>query len=367
MRKVKIGILGCGFIIDNYLQNFTTIYKNIEVAAVCDLIYERAVAIAEKYQLPIAAKSYADMLAMDEIEIILILTNPQSHASTAMQALEAGKHVYIEKPFAMNREEARAMMALAQKKGLRIGCAPDTHLAGGSQTVRKLVDDGWVGKPFAVFGAFCHQPQTWHKNAPFLFQAGAGPLYDGLSYYIADFVNIFGPVKSVYANLSIPEPIIKPRYGDPFPVEVPSYDTAILEFVNGMVCTIIFSFNVYDNKMPHFEVYGTEGTIHAPLPNAYGGKLEYKRMGMPVGEDHWMEIPNMLPYQELNHGLGVADMASAIVHGREHRTNAVFGYHVLDVLQAFEDASREARVIQIESTCERPEAVPLNLQLGEID
>lgn len=363
MKKVKIGILGCGYISDFYLKNFTEVYHNVEVYAVCDTCYERAQAAASKYKVPYAVEKYSDMLKMDELSIILNLTNPKSHMETSVQALEAGKHVYIEKPFVPTRNEAKALIQMADARGLRIGCAPDTFLASGAQTTKKLIEDGWIGKPFAVFGAFCHQPQTWHKNAAFLFQPGAGPLYDGVSYYIATYVNIFGPVKSVSATMCTPLNRIQPTFGDAFQVEVPTYLVGNLTFESGLIATVLFSFNVLDTQMPKFEIFGTQGTLHAPLPNAYSEPIFYKRQGMA----DWMELPNLSVYREYCHGLGVSDMASAILHNREHRTNATIGYHILDVMQAFEDSAREGRAWQIESTCTPAPAVPLNLAYGEID
>ena len=146
MKKTKVGIIGCGMISDTYFKASQT-FNLIEVVACSDIIPERSAAYKELYG--VQNMTNEELLAIPEIEIVLNLTPPQVHSGIAMATLNAGKHAYSEKPFGVDFDDAAKVMALAKEKGLRVGCAPDTFLGGGQQTARKLIDDGWIGKPLS--------------------------------------------------------------------------------------------------------------------------------------------------------------------------------------------------------------------------
>jgi len=139
MRKVKTGVIGCGMISGIYLKNCTGTFQHIlEVTACADQIPELARKRAEEFQIP-RALAVDELLADPGIEIVLNLTAAAAHAPINLRALRAGKHVYTEKPFALTREEADSVLALADSQGLLVGCAPDTFLGAGLQTCRKLI------------------------------------------------------------------------------------------------------------------------------------------------------------------------------------------------------------------------------------
>ena len=134
MRKVKVGVIGCGNISGIYFQAGQT-FEILDIVACADLIPERAQAAAEKYGIPKACTT-EELLADPEIEIVVNLTIPQAHAEVSLAAIEAGKHVYVEKPLAVTREDGLKVLEAAKAKGLRVGGAPDTFLGGGLQTCR---------------------------------------------------------------------------------------------------------------------------------------------------------------------------------------------------------------------------------------
>lgn len=149
MNKVKVGVIGCGHISSAYLRNCTQKYPILDVVACADLFPEAAQKKAEEFGIPRVCTP-EELLADPEIDIVINLTVPKAHADISLRALEAGKHVYSEKPFGINREEARRVMEKAKEKGLIAGCAPDTFLGAGLQTCRKLLDEGWIGTPYAA-------------------------------------------------------------------------------------------------------------------------------------------------------------------------------------------------------------------------
>ncbi len=193
---VNIGVMGTGNISGIYLEVGQT-FEILKIHAVADRVQERAVEQAELYAIP-RVLTPNEMLADPEIDVILNLTNPCSHAEIAFQALNAGKSVYNEKPLAISREDGNKMLALAGQKNLLVGGAPDTFLGGGLQTCRKLIDDGWIGTPVAATAfMLCHGHESWHPAPEFYYKPGGGPMFDMGPYYLTALINLLGPIKSV--------------------------------------------------------------------------------------------------------------------------------------------------------------------------
>ena len=354
-EPVKVGIVGCGDISGLYFRNLA-LFDVIEVAACADLLMDRARAKADEYGC--RACTVEELLADPEIEIVVNLTVPQAHAEVAFAALDAGKSVYGEKPLAVTREEGRKMLDLAKSKGLLIGSAPDTFLGYGHQTCRKAIDDGLIGEPVAATAFMAgHGAESWHPSPEFFYQAGGGPMFDMGPYYLTALVNMLGPVARVTGSTKItfPERTItsKPKYGKVITVEVPTHVAGILDFANGAIATIITSFDVWAHNLPILEVYGTKGSLSVPDPNGFGGQPLIRR----AGETEWTELPLIQGYRQ-NRGIGVADMAYALRCGRPHRASGQLAYHVLDIMQAFHDASEGGRHVELTSSCERPAPLP---------
>ena len=169
MKRVKIGIIGCGNISDIYLANCTSRFSDIlEVEAIADLITERAVQQAKKYNIP-KAYTATQMLADPQIELIVNLTIPQSHASVNLMSIEAGKSVYVEKPFALTREDGLKTIKAAKRKGAYCAAErPTPFWAPGIQICRKLIDDGIIGKPIGA-AAFMMCTDTSHGISRLIF------------------------------------------------------------------------------------------------------------------------------------------------------------------------------------------------------
>jgi len=355
MKKLKVAIIGLGKISGIYLENLSGMFKKqVELVGVVDLIQERAKEIAETYQV----KQYAsveELLGDPSVELVLNLTTPQSHFALCKQVLEAGKHVYVEKPLSLTAKEASALVQLAQEKHLVLGGAPDTFLGAGIQTCRKLIDDGWIGRPVAA-SAFMmnHGHESWHPDPEFYYQTGGGPLFDMGPYYITALVNLLGPVQSVagYAQKSFSQRVItsEPKQGKVIDVEVDTHIAGLLQFVSGCVATLVTSFDVWKHSMPRIEIYGTEGSLRVPDPNTFGGPISYCRMG----EKEWTDIPLLFDYPENSRGLGIADIAEAIERGSEHRASGDLTRHVVDVMESILKASHEHVQVQLSSRCEQP-------------
>lgn len=321
MNKVKIGIIGCGNISGIYFWNLTQTFQITEVVACADLIVERATEKAKEFNVPKAC-SVEELLADPEIKIVVNLTIPAAHTEINIAALNAGKHVHCEKPLVIMREDGKRVLDLAREKGLLVGCAPDTFLGGGLQTCRKLVDDGWIGVPVAATAFMtCHVHESWHPSPEFYYQMGGGPMFDMGSYYLTALVSLLGPVSRVTgsARISFSQRTItsKPKFGKSIDVEVPTHVAGILDFENGAVASIITSFDIWSANLPHIEIYGSDGSLMVPDPNTFDGLVFFRMRG----QNEWKEIPLVFGYSENSRGIGVADMAHALVSGGKNKAN----------------------------------------------
>ena len=290
MKKTKLGVIGCGMISGAYLKAASR-FQNIEIVAGSDIVPGRAAAKRDEFKEfgynENTFRAYdanpegtnEELLADPEIEVVLNLTPPKQHSRVDLEILNAGKHAYSEKPFGVNLEDAKKVLKLAEEKNLRCGCAPDTFLGGGQQTARKLIDDGWIGKPVAGTAIMLGRgPEKWGQ-APFFYDYGAGPMLDLGPYYITALVNFFGPAKSVTAmtkkgsefrtlGAEVGETyknVYKPF--DRYPVNVTTHLTGVVEFKNGVLATVIASFEAYAHNHPPIEIYGDEGTLLHPTPD----------------------------------------------------------------------------------------------------
>jgi len=353
-EKVNIGVVGCGIISSIYCEAPKK-FDILNIAACTDIIEERARAQAERFGIPKVCTSVEELLADPDIDIVLNLTIPKVHTEIATAAIEAGKATYSEKPLGVDRTQGLALLNTAKAHNLRVGCAPDTFLGGGIQTCIQLINEGQIGVPVAATAfMLSHGPEGWHGDPEFFYQPGAGPMFDMGPYYLTALISMLGPVRRVTgsAQISFPERTItsKPKYGTKIKVNTPTHIAGVMDFANGAVGTIITSFDVWSHQLPRIEIYGSEGTLSVPDPNTFGGPVYLRK----AHEKEWQEIPLTHGYTENSRGIGIADMAYAIRSGRQHRANGELAYHVLDIMQAFHDSSREGKHIELTSQCERP-------------
>ena len=366
MTTTKIGIIGCGNISNAYF-NAAKQFSILEVAACADIDIERARAKAAEHGI-MRALTPEQLLADPDVEIVINLTIPKAHYAVCRAALEAGKHVHVEKPLAITREEGDDLVRIAAEKNLRLGAAPDTFLGGAHQTCRKLIDDGALGEPIGC-SAFMlgHGHESWHPDPEFYYKLGGGPMFDMGPYYLTALVNMMGPIERVTgsARVTFPHRTItsQPKAGETIDVDVPTHIAGIMDFANGAVGTITTSFDVWAHNLPNIEVYGTLGSLHVPDPNGFGGTVRIKRHDQP----DWEEVVLTHGFTGNCRGVGVADMAQAIRDGRPHRASGTLGNHVLEAMHCFHDASMASKHYMMRTTVERPAALPVGLSEDSLD
>jgi len=363
---IKVGVIGCGTISAAYFKGLKP-YKIVDVVACADLDVDRAKEKANEFGVPKAC-TVDELLSDGDIGLVVNLTIPKAHFEVNAAAIAAGKSTHCEKPLAVTREDGIRTLELAEQAGVRVGCAPDTFLGGGIQTCRKLIDDGWIGEPVAVTAFMVgHGHESWHPAPDFYYQAGGGPMFDMGPYYLTALVNLMGPVVRVSGSTkaTFDERTITregDRFGERIPVETTTHLAGTLDFASGAIATMIMSFDVWAHHLPRIEIYGTEGSMSVPDPNRFDGPVMVRR----AGSDAWSEVP-LSHDPNVSRGIGAADLAYGIVHGRPHRVNGELACHVLDVMAAFDESSLSGQHINLATTCERPAPLPTGLMTGELD
>ena len=362
-KQLGVGVIGCGNISTTYFS-LAPLFKGIEIRACADINMEAAHARAKQYG--IRAETVDEILKDDEIDIIVNLTIPAVHYDVTKQVLDAGKHVYSEKPFVLNVKDGLDLKKRADRKNLRIGSAPDTFLGGAHQLVRHLIDAGRVGR---ITSGTCyvmsHGMEDWHPNPDFFFQPGAGPILDVGPYYVSELINLIGPVRQVAAISAIPakERTIgsKPRAGEKIPVDTPTTIHAVLEFLNGAVITLNASWDVWTHGHAPVELYGENGTIFVPDPNFFGGDVRYTKRGSEMKARPKWEHPFSEPNEKHKNGMkanyraaGLADMAIAIGEGRPHRCSMEMALHAVEVMTGILKSGETGKFVAMQTTCERP-------------
>ncbi len=365
-KKLGVGVIGCGNISAAYFR-LAPLFRGIEMRACADINADAAKARAAEFGL--RAETVDGLLAAEDIDIIVNLTVPAAHYEVSKQILDAGKHVYSEKPFVLSVAEGLDLKKRAEKKGLRIGSAPDTFLGGAHQLARAIVDSGKLGR---ITSGTCHVMnhgmEHWHPNPDFFYAPGGGPILDLGPYYLANLIQLVGPVKQVAALATIPfkERTIssKPRFGQKVPVNTPTTIHALLEFANGAAVSLNASWDVWQHGHAPMELFGDEGTIYVPDPNFFGGNVRYTQKSDPVKKLPKWDHPFAVPNQQHSQGMmanyraaGLADMAIAIGEGRPHRCSMELALHAVDVMTGILKSGETGKFVAMKTTCERPAAL----------
>lgn len=354
--RVGVGVIGAGVISTQYLENLT-VFPDLEVLFIADIDLSRASAQATAFGIP-ASGSVDELLAVPEIEIVVNLTIPAAHVEVAERVIAAGKNVWTEKPFALDRESGRRLLDEAKRLGLRVATAPDTFLGAGMQTALRLIADGEIGTPLTALALMQSPgPDSWHPNPEFLFQKGGGPLFDIGPYYLTALVQVFGSASRVTAAASTARPVrtigAGPRAGTDFDVTVPSHYGALIEFESGASAQVIFSFQSHRSRTGFIEVSGTMGTLQFPDPNNFDGASvifdgtseEDGRIIEPIGSLS-------------TRGTGVAELAQSIRAGRAERAAGEQAFHVLDIMVSIAESADRGHAVQVASSCVKAPPVP---------
>jgi predicted dehydrogenase len=369
-KVLGVGIIGCGNISWAYLK-LSKLFKDIEVRAVADI--NMAAAQARAAEFGVRALAVKDLLKAKDIDIVVNLTVPATHFKVSKQILDAGKHVYSEKPLTLTYKDALALQKHAAKRKLTVCSAPDTFLGASHQQARKTIDDGTIGKIVSGTAHFMGPGmEMWHPNPDFFFKPGGGPVLDMGPYYITNLINLIGPVKRVSAltGMGRKERVINsqpdnPRNGEKLKVKTPTTYHGLLEFVNGAMVTVSLSWDVWAHKHQNMELYGQTGAMFVPDPNFFGGDVmvagsDQKPVALapwdhPFGTSNWGPGNSQTNMIWANYRCaGLADMARAIKKKKLARCDISLVAHVVEVMTAMMESGKAHKVVTLKSTCKRP-------------
>lgn len=324
-----MGVVGCGNIAPVYLSNLSESGR-VRLVGLADLDSAKASGLGAEFDVP--ATSVADLLADPAVELVVNLTVPAAHEEVSLRALDAGKHVYSEKPLALTFAGAGKLVALAERKSLSLGCAPDTILGAGIQTCRRLIAEGAIGEVVGgVAFMMCGGHESWHPAPAFYYEVGGGPLFDMGPYYLSALVELLGPIertsgttRTTHAKRTIGS---EPLRGATIEVETPTHVAGLLTFARGPIVAMAMSFDVPRHGLPHIELHGTAGTLRVPDPNGFGGPVH---LGHP-GRDDWIEVPLDSGPCHNARGLGLLDL---LEQGAGSPVSGQRALHVVETMEA---------------------------------
>ncbi|MGI6006098.1 MAG: Gfo/Idh/MocA family protein [Ruminococcus sp.] len=387
MKTFKVGVIGVGDISTVYLNNLKNYSDIVELYGCACRSLEKAQRKAKEHGFKKAFGSGDELIADPAVDIVLNLTNPETHYYYNMAALRAGKHVYSEKALAATLEQGKEIIALAKEKGLYVGCAPDTFMGGRLQTYRRLLDEGQMGDIVGASASMVCKGWEWfHPNPGFYYQPGAGPLLDMGPYYITALLSLLGPVESVSAMGTQAEKVrmihSEPRKGQEIQVhpDVYTHIIANLKFKQGAIVSLCVSFDVWDSEMPRMELYGTKGTLcmlepdPCSGPNLFGGDVLMRTqencrwLSMPRQEEmvntDWKKVEVKHDHNSISHavnsrGIGLVDMAMAIQERRKNRASGEMALHTLEVMEGILRSAKDQTFVKMETDFTRPEPMPV--------
>jgi predicted dehydrogenase len=344
VTALGVGVMGCGNVSAQYLPNGPR-WEELRFVACADVDPAAAGRLAGKYDLEACAPE--ELLARGDVDVVLCLTPPDTHADVALAAIAAGKHVYTEKPLATSVERAREVLSAAQAAGVRVGCAPDTFLGAGIQTLKAAIEAGEIGTPaLAQVRMLGRPPESWHPSPAFLYADLAGPLLDLGPYGVTTAVELVGPVQRVTALASRPRETGRiatgPRAGTDFAIVEPTRVSAVLEHDGGVLTTFATTFDLDAAARHGIEVSGSAGTLLGGDPNGFDGPVVRRRSG---AGDEPLELVS--PWRDNARGLGLQDLCRAVRDGTPQRASGTLGLHVLEVLLAIRRSATEGAAIDL--------------------
>ncbi|MCX6049440.1 MAG: Gfo/Idh/MocA family oxidoreductase [Chloroflexi bacterium] len=351
MTKIKFALLGCGDVAQrDYLPEFHRLGHRAEIVAVCGRTEARVRAVADQYNIPHWSTDYHNLLNETDADAVINLTPIQWHKETTLAALEAGKHVYTEKPVASTVADGQRIQKLANSAGLKLVCAPCVMLFPQVRYAQALLADGAIGAVYSArgYGHMGVPPWSGYNSDPSPFFAkGGGPAMDMGVYPLHVLTGLLGPAQRVTAMVTkvLDDFIVEdgPVAGKRVPVEADDNWQMILDFGHHCLVSLAANNVVYGTRTPQVELHGLKGTIAldpidvaSPVEILQAGKgwdvVKLAQTGRAAGPDHHLGIEHLVdciqedraPLLSIEHALHVVEIIEkAALSARENRTLAI--------------------------------------------
>jgi len=351
---MRIAIVGCGFVADYYMKTLPG-HPELELVGVMDRDQDRASRFSAYHSVP-TYPTLDELLQDNNVELVVNLTNPSSHFAVSKACLEAGKHVYSEKPLAMELSQAEELVDLAEKRGLYISSAPCNLLGETAQTIWKALREKAIGQVRLVYaemddGLVHKMPyRKWSSESgipwPYKDEFEVGCTLEHAGYYVTWLVAFFGPAQTVTAFSSC---LIPDKETDvPLAVEAPDFSVACIKFASGVVARLTCGIVAPHNHT--FEIVGDEGILFTKDCWYYRSPVYIKRritirrkMFISPWKRKYPLVGKATRYryrgsQQMDFFRGVAELAAAIREKRPCRLSARFSLHVNEIVLAIHNA-----------------------------
>ena len=338
---VRIGVVGCGSVCQAYMAQAELMQARgqVQLVAACDVRPERAQALQQKFGVRRVAERYQDIVDAADVDLILVLTSMLEHGPITRAALEAGKHVLVEKPMAVSLDEAAELVALARKGPGYLLPAPNVILSPTYQTIWKRLQRGDIGPVFSARGLYGWSGPEWGK---WFYLPGGGPLFDLGVYNIVSLTGLLGPVRRVMAmtGVAIPERQVD---GELLRVETEDNAQVLLDFGGACYAVVTTGFIFQQYRRPALELYGARGTIQM-LGDDWSPKGYEMWQNETASWQVFNETASHWPWTD-----GLRHMVESIQQGRPPIITPEHGFHVLEVMLKAQESGRTGRAVDIES------------------
>jgi predicted dehydrogenase len=348
-KKIKVAIIGCGSVSNRYIPHLMA-SPLVEIVSLCDIKPQRAVDQRNAYHLKVPTYASIDeQLKGEPFDMLVTLTDMQVHGELNMKALNAGKHVWSEKPMANTYAEGKALYELAETKGLRIWGAPAVVNSPQFAFMSRAIQQGKIGRVATAHGQYGHTGPGW---SAFFYEKLGGSMPDLGVYNLATLTGLLGPAKSVTAMTSIVTP--ERTVEDKGKIKVEAEDNAhvLMDHGNGVISHMMCGFNYFD---PHGHEAGSQ-QLHSIL--VYGDKGNMRLVGYDWEsngvwlDDKWDQPATL--YHKDSEGYvwqeGATKVAESLVKGIEPRINTLHALHVLEIIEAARTSSDTGQRIKLKSS-----------------
>lgn len=351
--RFGVAIVGCGNISEHYANTMVT-FPQLEFIGCTDIDLSRAETLATRFKGKVF-DSLDALLADSDVDIVLNLTIFNAHYAVSKKCLEAGKHVFGEKPLAMNKEEAFELVELAKKHGVRLACAPSVHMGDAQETAWRFLKTGELGTPRLVFAEVNQgRIESWHPGPEPFYEVG--PVVDIGIYAITLTTAMFGPIRQVQGFSQTLMPERQTKEGRKFTIQAPDFFNIIFELDSGVVFRLNCNFYVdTGERQVGYEVHGDCGSLYLSSWHNYDGTVCFRKYGDKTG---YREVPLIRqPFtgpKKVEWCRGVNDFANAIRNNSTAMVQGEHAAHVIEAILAAQESARTQRPVKIESTFTPP-------------
>ncbi len=339
-KPVRIGLIGLGNVASAYVSHAEklAIKGRVELRAACGRAAKRSV--AKDLGIPLFFEKPEELAASPEVDLVVILTPPKTHAALARMALEAGKHVLVEKPFAATLEEASGVLAVARRSRGLFSCAPFTTLSPTFRALRSRIAKGEIGTPASARARYGWSGPSWSR---WFYEPGGGAIFDLGVYCLNTLTGLLGPVRRVQAmtGVAVAERDIA---GGAHRVAAEDNAQILLDFGGSCFAVVTTGFTMQQYRSPAVEVYGTSGTIQMLGDDWDPDGYELWRNDVGAWQVYKETEPEW-PWTD-----GLRDLVEAIESGRKPAISLEHAYHVLEVMLRAQESGRDGQAKKIEST-----------------